>query len=308
VIVFDGVATRRAPLALSSVSLAWGAGIHAVVGAREDGGPLLLALIAGLARPRAGRVLVLGAPPAEAAVRKQVALVPLEPCLPGAMPTREVLALAAAIRGEPTGDGAARLAALGVEDLLDREVRSLSRAEARAVALAEAVTSTRVRVLLVEEPLVAIDPRAASRAPEALRGRGRAGCAVVVTTGSMRDASELADDLLFLRAGAVAAQDAFANALVGTWTDGAHLRVIAPSAADAQAFVAKLSYGGDVEAFERDEGSVRMRGPDAAALARAAGQAAVEADVDIVELRFDPPPLRAGRAPSGANAPARGTP
>lgn len=96
-IVFDGVATRRAPLALSSVSLAWDAGMHAVVGAREDGGPLLLALVAGLARPRAGSVLVLGAPPADAAVRRQVALVPLEPSLPGAMRTREVLALAAAI-------------------------------------------------------------------------------------------------------------------------------------------------------------------------------------------------------------------
>ena len=306
-IAFEAVAARRAPLALSAVSLTWEAGTHAIVGSREDGGPLLLALVAGQSRPRSGRVLVLGAAPTDAAVRKQVAFVTLEPSLPEAMRIREVLALAAAIRGEPAGDGVARLAALGVEDLLDRTVRSLSRAEARAVALAEAVTSTRVRVLLVEEPLVAIDPRAASRAPEALRGRGRDGCAVLVTTSSMRDASELCEDLLFLRGGAVAGQAALANALLGTWTDGAHLRVIAQNAADAQALVAKLSQGGDVQGFERDESSVRMRGPDAAALARAAGQAAVDADVDIVELRFDPPPLRAAR-PTGTGAAARGAP
>ncbi len=306
-IAFEAVAARRPPLALSTVSLAWETGTHAVVGSREDGGPLLLALVAGQARPRSGRVLVLGAAPGDAAVRKQVAFVTLEPSLPEAMRVREVLALAAAIRGEPEGDGLARLAALGVEDLLDRAVRSLSRAEARAVALAEAVTSTRVRVLLVEEPLLAIDPRAASRAPEALRGRGRDGCAVIVATNSMRDASDLCEDLLFLRGGAVAGQGALANALVGTWTDGAHLRVIAQNAADAQALVAKLSPGGDVQGFERDESSVRMRGPDAAALARAAGQAAVDADVDIVELRFDPPPLRAARPPGTAATAARGT-
>jgi len=41
--------------------------------------------------------------------------------------------------------------------------------------------------------------------------------------------------------------------------------------------------------IERDEGSVRLRGRDATALAQAAGRAAVEAGVDIAELRIDPP-------------------
>jgi ABC-2 type transport system ATP-binding protein len=306
VITLEGVAARSAPFALSSVSLAWSAGVHAVVGSREDGGPLLLALIGGRARPRSGRVVVLGAAPTDAAVRKQVALVTLEPSLPEAMRTREALALAAAIRGEAPADGAARLSALGVEGLIDRPVRSLSRAEARAVALAEAVTSKAVRVLLVEEPLVAIDPRAASRAPEALRARGRDGCAVVVTTGSMRDASEFADELLFLRSGAVVGQTAFTSALVGTWMDGAHLRLIVQNAADAQALIAQLPEDGDVEAVERDDVSVRLRGSDAAALARAAGQAALDAEVDIVELRFEPPPLRAPRGAGGVAAGTRG--
>jgi ABC-type multidrug transport system ATPase subunit len=308
VIALEGVAARSAPLALSPVTLAWGAGVHVVVGSREDGGPLLLALIAGRSRPRSGRVVVLGAAPTEAAVRRQVALVALESSLPEAMRTREALALAAAIRGDAPGDAAARLAALGIEGLIDRPVRSLSRAEARAVALAEAVTSKGVRVLLVEEPLVAMDPRAAIRAPEALRGRAREGCAVVVTTGSMRDASEFADELLFLRAGSVVGRTAFTSALVGTWLDGAHLHLIVQSAADAQALIAKLPEDGDVEAVERDDVCVRLRGSDAAALARAAGQAALDAEVDIVELRFEPPPLRAPRAAGNVAAGARGAP
>jgi ABC-type multidrug transport system ATPase subunit len=307
-IAFDSVAARRPPFALSSLSFAWKSGMHAVVGSRDDGGPLLLALIAGRARTRKGRVLVLGAPPSSAAVRKQVAFVSLEPSLPDAMRTRDVLAMASAIRGEPAGDPAARLARLGVEALIDRPVRTLSRPEARAVVLAEAATSARVRVLLVEEPLVALDPRAASRAPAVLRARGDDGCAVVITTGSTRDAGEFADELLFLRNGEVVGQTAFGSALVGTWTDGAHLRIVVQSAADAHALVAKLPADGEVDAVERDESYVRLRGPDASALARAAARAAVEADVDIVELRFDPPPLRATRAAGTVAVAVRGTP
>jgi ABC-2 type transport system ATP-binding protein len=297
VIVLEGVSARRAPLALASLSLAWQAGSHAVVGSRDDGGSLLFELVAGLARPRAGRVRVLDAAPTDAEVRRQVALVPLEPPLPEAMRVREALATAAAIRGDASGDGSARLAVLGVEALVDRAVRSLSRAEARAVALAEAVTSTRVRVLLVEEPLVAIDPRAATRIPGALRERAAAGCAVVVSTGSIRDAVDLADDLLFLRGG-VARETSVADALAGPWVDGVHLRILLQGAADAQALVATLARDADVESIERDGGLLRLRGRDATSLSRAASRAAVEAEVDVVELRFDPPP-RVARSGDG---------
>jgi ABC-type multidrug transport system ATPase subunit len=298
-IVFEGVSARRAPLALSSLSLAWQAGSHAVVGSRDDGGSLLFELVAGLARPRAGRVRVLDGAPTDAEVRRQVALVPLEPPLPEAMRVREALATAAAIRGDSPSDGSARLAVLGVETLVDRAVRSLSRAEARAVALAEAVTSTRVRVLLVEEPLVAIDPRAATRIPGALRGRAVSGCAVVVSTGSIRDAVDLADDLLFLRGG-VARETSVTDALAGPWADGVHLRILLQGAADAQALVATLARDADVESIERDGGLLRLRGRDATALSRAASRAAVEAEVDVVELRFDPPPSRVARSGNGS--------
>jgi ABC-type multidrug transport system ATPase subunit len=203
------------------------------------------------------------------------------------------------VRKETRRDAADRLAVLGVETLADRTVRSLSRAEARAVALAEALTSTTVRVLLVEEPLVAMDPRAAGRVSEALRGRGRDGCAVVVTTVSMRDAAEVSDDWVALRAGALVGQAACVDTLVDAAPDGANLRVVPRHAGDVSALVAALGQESDVDAIERDGGSVRLRGPDATALARAASHAAVEADVDIVELRFDPP---AARSPSALTA------
>jgi ABC-type multidrug transport system ATPase subunit len=289
VIVLEDVAARRRPLALSKISGTWEAGSHAVIGARGDGGPLLLALMAGLARPRSGSVRVLGGPPSDAAVRRQIAFVPLEPALPEAMRVREALTLAAAVRKEAGRDVAERLAVLGVETLAERRVRSLSRPEARAVALVEALTSSAVSVLLIEEPLVGVDPRAVGRVPEVLRRRGRDGCAIVVTTASMRDAGELADDWISLRGGAMVGHAACVDTLVEVTADGANLRVILRHAGEVPALVAALAHEGDVVGIERDEGSVRLRGRDATALAQAAGRAAVEAGVDIAELRIDPP-------------------
>ncbi|HTB74855.1 MAG TPA: ATP-binding cassette domain-containing protein [Polyangiaceae bacterium] len=297
-IALEDVAARRRPLALSKLSRIWAAGSHAVLGSRGDGGPLLLALVAGLARPRSGRVRVLDGAPTDAAVRRQIAFVALEPALPEAMRVREVLALAAAVRKEPPREVAERLAALGVETLADRKVASLSRPEARAVALAEAVTSSVVRVILVEEPLVTMDPRAAGRVSEALRGRGRDGCAVVVTTASLRDAGELADDWVGLRGGTFAGEAACVDTLVEASADGANLRVVLRHAGEVPALVAALAQESDVDAIERDEGSVRLRGRDATALARAAGRAAVEADVDIAELRIDGPQAAGSRSGS----------
>ncbi len=286
-IALQDVAARRRPLALSNLSHVWEAGTHAVVGSPGDGAPLLLAIIAGLARPRSGRVRVLDAAPVDPAVRRQIAIVGLDPALPEAMTVSEVLDLAAAVRKESRRDAAERLAALGLETLAGRRVRSLSRAEARGVALSEALTSPSVRVLLVEEPMVSMDARATGRVPEALRRRGQDGCAVVVTTASMKDAGELADDWVGLRAGAIVARGATVDALVEPSPDGMHLRVVLRRPGEIPALVAALAQDADVEAIERDEGCVRLRGRDATALARAASRAALAVDADVAELRID---------------------
>jgi ABC-type multidrug transport system ATPase subunit len=305
-IELERVAARKTPLALARVSLSWGAGSHAIIGARADGGPLLLDLIAGRASPRSGAVRVLGGAPTDAAVRTRIAYVPLEPSLPEALRVHEALALAAAVRGEGATVPSTRLAFLGLETLADRQVGSLSRAEGRAVALCEAVSSSVVRVLLVEEPFVAMDPRAAARIPGVLRQRAADGCAIVVATASIRDAGDLVDDHVLMRRGAIVRQGPSVDALVGFWQDGnnARLRVVVENTRDAQALVAALAHEADILAIERFAGGVCARGRDPAAVARAAARAAIEAGVEVTELRFDPPSLDEARA----RAPAESSP
>ncbi len=301
------VAARKAPLALSRVSLSWGPGSHAIIGGRTDGGPLLLDLIAGRASARSGAVRVLGGAPTDAAVRTKIAYVPLEPALPEALRVHEALALAASVRGELATATATRLVPLGLEMLADRTIRSLSLPEARAVALCEAVSSSAVRVLLVEEPFVAMDPRAAARIPGVLRQRAADGCAIVVATASIRDAGDLVDDHVLLRRGAIVRQGPSVEALVGFWQDGnnARLRVVVETSRDAQALVAALAHEADILAIERFVGGVCARGRDPAAVARAAARAAVEAGIDVTELRFDPPSLDEARARTSAESAPR---
>jgi ABC-type multidrug transport system ATPase subunit len=303
VIAIASVAARSAPLSRSSLSLRWGPGTHAVVGTIADGGPLLLAVLAGRERVKTGRVEVLGGSPRDAEIARQIALVPALPPLPEELRVDETFALAARLRGETPRPAAERLAVLGIEALAPRAVRSLAREEARAVAMAEALTSERVRVVLVDEPLASMDPRAVGILPERLRARASAGCAVIVATASVRDAGEICDDHVLLRQGAIAGQAASLDALSAFTPGGARMRIVV---SDPQALAVALAREADVDAVARREREavVVARGRDATALARAVGRAVLEAGVDLVEMRLEPPTLDEARSAAAGIAQA----
>jgi ABC-2 type transport system ATP-binding protein len=291
-ISLEGVAARRAPMTLASVSVGWGPGVHAIVGTPADGGPLLLALVAGAARLRAGRVRVLDRGPGDASVRAAVAFVPLLPTLPEALRVHEALDVAAAIRGDPPGHAAERLASLGLQALAPRRIGTLAPEEARAVALAEATTSDRVRILLLEEPLVDVDPRAAGRLPELLRARAREGRAVLVATASPRDAGELADDHVTLRTGTIVGRSTSLAELASFAPGGARMVIVS---SDPQALIAAIAKQDAVEAVARRDAAVVARGRDATALAAAVGRAVLASGVDVTELRTELPTLAEAR-------------
>jgi ABC-2 type transport system ATP-binding protein len=290
VIVLDRVAGRRAPLALASVSLRWGPGIHAILGTVADGAPLLLALMAGATKPRSGTIRVLDHAPDDDDVRPAIAYVPLLPALPEALRVDETLDLAASVRGDPVGDAPVRLATLGLEALARRRVGSLAADEAHAVALAEALTSARARVLLLEEPLAGVDPRAAARLPGLLRARAREdGRIIVLATASPRDAGELADDSVLLRAGVVVGHG---SSLAGLTPGGARLVVVS---SDPQALLSAVAREASVEAVARRDLAVVARGADAAMLAHAVGRAVLASGVDVLEMRLETPSLDEAR-------------
>jgi ABC-type multidrug transport system ATPase subunit len=251
-------------------------GAFAVVGRREDGVSVLLSLAAGREAPARGKVVLPGASPAEA--RRAVAFVPLEPELPDALRVDETLDLAAEVRGERRVRPAERLSVLGLERLGPRRVRTLSRPEARAVALCEALTSSAVRAILLDEPFAHMALEARSDLARALRARAEAGVTVVLGTASPRDARALADRYALLSGGRLLRTGTMLDPLLAGEGD---VQVLRATVSDARALAAALAQDVAVSTLLVEERSVLASGRTHAELARAVQRAVLATGVAV---------------------------
>ncbi|HYH64489.1 MAG TPA: ABC transporter ATP-binding protein, partial [Urbifossiella sp.] len=204
----DGVSVRQGAFALDGVSLAVPTGAYAVLlGPSGAGKTTLLEVVAGLRRPRAGRVRLRGAdvthlPPAA----RNVGYVPQDAALFRTMTVRENLGFALTVRGADPAVRVAELAAwLGLGALLDRRAVGLSGGEAQRVALGRAL-AFRPDVLLLDEPLNAVDETTRADLLAALDGLKRERRVTVLhVTHARAEADRLADVVLELDGGRVSA-------------------------------------------------------------------------------------------------------
>jgi ABC-2 type transport system ATP-binding protein len=156
-----GLARRyRRTWALRDCNLSIPAGhVVALVGPNGAGKTTLLSLAAGLLRPTAGQVTVLGGEhPGSEAARRRIGFVAQDAPLYGHLPAGDMLHLARNLNATWDQDGAlARLADLGIP--LDRKVRQLSGGQRAQLALTIALAK-RPEVLILDEPLASLDPLA----------------------------------------------------------------------------------------------------------------------------------------------------
>jgi ABC-type multidrug transport system ATPase subunit len=291
------VTARLPPLALAPVTASIRPGITALVGTREDGVALLLAVLAGREPPKKGKLTVLGGG-FSPATRAAIGYVPLDAVLPESLRVDEVLDLAARVRGEPVRDAVARLDVLGVGALARRRVRSLAPDEVRAVAAAEALSSTKTTVLLFEEPFAVMDARASAAIGGELQRRARDGACVVFTTASTREAHELATHDIVFERGVVRRQGKPLDPVAIEGARGAAIRVVV---SNIKALLAALGEEVDVTRLEASPNSVLVRGGSALELARAIGRAVKRADVELESMRIEPLPLTPLRAAVGGD-------
>lgn len=277
-------ATKASRLALGPVSLELGAGAHAFVGPSAEGGPLLLAVLAGAERLRTGRAFVLGEP-AEVGGRRELSWVPVAPDLPPALTPIEMLALGGRLRGAVADSPEERLEQFGLSVLGRRRIATLSSRERHSVALVEALTST-ATVLLLDEPLGHLDARCAAAIVERIKLRAAEGACVVFATASSRDAAALGASTWMVRGGLCVKKDEARSNDELSQVRG--LRVMGP---DLGALADALA--SDPRARVDWEGSdLLVRGDDATAVATAVGERVASSGV-VVDL-LEPFGSRAG--------------
>ena len=190
-VVIDGVTAgygRRT--ALSDVTLEVRPGsLLAVIGPNGAGKSTLLKLIAGLIKPFAGRVMVLGGPPGSAA--RRIAYLPQAEAVDWEFPVtvREVVAMGRYARlgffHEPRRRDHERVTAaldkVGMVDAVDRQIGALSGGQRRRVFLARAIAAD-PELYLLDEPVTGVDVRTQEDLMDVLEAEARAGKTVIATT------------------------------------------------------------------------------------------------------------------------------
>ena len=204
----------REGFALDAGFAAAEAGVTCLFGPSGCGKSTILAAVAGLLRPREGRVALDGAPLLDTArgiflppERRRCGVVFQEARL---FPHLSVEAnLRFGLRRAPrdaSGPGFEEVVALlGIGHLLARRPRALSGGERQRVALGRALLA-RPRLLLMDEPLAALDaPRRAEVLPFLARLRDATRVPVLYVTHALDEVDALADTLVLLEAGRVLA-------------------------------------------------------------------------------------------------------
>ena len=182
----------------------------ALIGANGSGKSTAVRTIAGLLEPSEGSVRIAGhdphvEPDGELA-RAALALVPDSPLLYDDLTVRQHLELVTLAHGV-AGDGTeerigALLDRLGLTARADFLPAELSRGMRQKTGLACALVRP-ARLLVLDEPVVGLDPPSQALLAELLLEAKRAGTAVLLTTHQMRFADGVADRALLLDEGKV---------------------------------------------------------------------------------------------------------
>ena len=190
---------RQGRKILRGVSLALDAGeVLGLLGPNGAGKTTTFRLVAGLDVPDAGRVLLRGEDLSgldlSERVRRGLGYVPQEPSVFRGLSALDNVALALELAGErsPRDKAAEVLEEFGLQDLATQRASTLSGGERRRLELARAVC-LRPAVLICDEPLTGVDPKASAELRDLIRELARGGMAVLLTDHNVAEALPACD-------------------------------------------------------------------------------------------------------------------
>ena len=193
-------------VALSELSCSFGPGVTGLLGPNGAGKSTLMRAVTGLIGVNAGRVRVEGKDPrTDRDVHRRIALVPEDEAVPAQLTARELVRYVADLHG--VRDPKAADAALELVDMLpaaDRRLRGFSKGMRQRAKVAAALV-TEPPVLVLDEPLNGADPVQRVHLTELFRRLGAEGRTVLVSSHVLSEVERLADRVLVLIHGRLAA-------------------------------------------------------------------------------------------------------
>jgi len=263
--------------------------IYGFLGPNGAGKTTVLKILAGLIRPTSGTASVSGVPLAAGeAYRREVGFLAQEPRFYDWMTGRETVAFVASLSPDaPTSDRAwidSVIASVGLTDAAHRRTGTYSGGMRQRLGIAQALV-TRPRVLLLDEPVSALDPigrREVLDLMSALKGE----TTVFYSTHILDDVERVSDRVAILDHGRLVREAATADLLASFTLD--QLRVVVAGADDSTGVdLADLPGVQSVEPAARD-GDLRTYllriHPDAAlSVQRAVTRFAADRDLTLSE-------------------------
>jgi ABC-2 type transport system ATP-binding protein len=213
-----GVVKRYGPFAaVDGVDLEVAQGeIHGFLGPNGAGKTTTIRMIAGLLKPTAGRIVIDGHDLAnEPALAKQaLGFIPDRPFLYEKLTAAEFLRFHGGLYGMTDRDSADRGAEmLDLFELRRREndlIESFSHGMKQRLVMCAAFLH-RPRAVLVDEPMVGLDPRGARLIKDVFRAMSRKGVAILMSTHTLEVAEEMCDVISIILGGKIIARGTVAE-------------------------------------------------------------------------------------------------
>ncbi len=188
--------------------------LYAFLGPNGAGKTTTIKMVCGLLAPTAGTVRVGGYPASSPEARRLVAYVPDQPYLYEKLTGREFLRFVVEMYGLDDRLASRRIAELvdtfEMGDYVDDLCENYSHGMKQRVVFASALVHD-PKVLIVDEPLVGLDPRSARIVKDLFVSRARDGVAVLMSTHLLSIAEDLADTIGIIDRGKMLAEGTLAE-------------------------------------------------------------------------------------------------
>jgi ABC-2 type transport system ATP-binding protein len=203
-----------------------------LLGPNGAGKTTLISLLAGLSRPTAGSLSVMGHDVVSdyRRARRALGVVPQELVYDAFFTVREMLRFQSGYFGLRDNDPwiDELLENLALADKADAYVRTLSGGMKRRVLVAQALVH-KPAVVVLDEPTAGVDVELRQSLWEFVKRLNRAGHTIVLTTHYLEEAETLCGRIAMLKQGEVVALDTTANLLAGQPSSALRLRLDPPT-------------------------------------------------------------------------------